>query len=95
MTRQGLDTWDQDSKRQLSLNSSGLAVQRRRQRHEEWSLETVSQSDKEESMEHGRSTQKNGGKLGAVTAKGAQSFQKEEGDSTKPNTGGGNRRRVI
>ena len=55
----------------------------------------LSQSDKEESMEHGRSTQKNGGKLGAVTAKGAQSFQKEEGDSTKPNTGGGNRRRVI
>lgn len=76
MTRQGLETWHQDSKRQLSLNSSGLAVQRRRQRHEEWSLETVSQSDKEESMEYGRSTQKNGGKLGPVTAKGAQSFQR-------------------
>lgn len=48
-------------------------MQRRQQRHEEWSLETVSQSDKEErragSMEGALRT---GGKLGPVTAKEAQ-----------------------
>lgn len=56
----------------------------RRQRDTEWSLETVSQSDKEErwagSMEG--ALRKTGGKLGPVTVKEAQSFQKE-GDSTK------------
>lgn len=60
-------------------------MQRRQQRHEEWSLETVSQSDKEErwagSVEG--ALRRTGGKLGPVTAKEAQSFPKEEGDSVK------------